>query len=106
MSDPILVQEQSGNITYNISGFKRIEIRDEAVEMRLVNQEAPGLFSIRAYFGHYGDGEAGIVLGRYLDYQGALTYYTALILKLAAGKTFISMLPGEDREIQDRGERD
>ena len=106
MSGCVLVQEQSGNITYNLTGFKRIEIKDEAAEMRLVNPEASGLFSIRAYFGIAGDGETGVALGRYLDYKDALTYYTALILKLAEGQTFISMMPGQDRELQDRGERE
>lgn len=47
-----------------------------------------------------------MVLGRYVDYKDALAYYTALIAKLAAGSTFISMLPGEDREMQDRAEQE
>jgi len=106
MDKPILVQEQGGNITYNISGFKRIEIVDDAAAIQQANPEAPELFSIRVFFGLDGSGAENIILGRYVDYKDALTYYTELIAKLASGSTFISMLLGEDREIQDRAERD
>lgn len=102
MEGIVLVQEQGGNITYNITGFRRIEIRDDASEMRLVNADAPDLYSIRAFFGTEGSGESGIVLGRYMAYQDAVAYYSDLILKIAAGDSFISMVPGKDRELPER----
>lgn len=102
MDRPILVQEQGGNTTFDISGFKRIEIQDDIAELRLIDPDvSEELFSIRVFFQHEGKGAQNVILGRYVDYKDALTYYTSLISKLAAGSTFISMLPGEDLEQQD-----
>lgn len=105
MDKPILVQEQGGNTTFDISGFKRIEIQDDMQALRLIRPEATEeLYSIRVFFEFEGRGAQNVVLGRYADYKDSLTYYTSLISQLAAGSTFISMLPGEDREMQDRAE--
>lgn len=107
MDKAILVQEQGGNTTFDISGFKRIEIQDDMEALRLIRPEATEeLYSIRVFFEFEGRGGQNVVLGRYVDYKDALAYYTALIAKLAAGSTFISMLPGEDREMQERAEQE
>lgn len=104
MRKPILVQDQGGNTTFDISGFKRIEIQNDMEAARLVTPEAEGLYSIRVFFDFEGRGAQNITLGHYADYKDALAYYTSLIGKLATGSKFISMLPGEDREVQDRTE--
>lgn len=101
MDKLVLVQEQGGNVTYDISGFRRIDIRDEAAELRQINPDTPELFSICVSFGLDGKGKH-VLLGRYIDYQDAFAYYTELVSKLASGSTFISMVPGEDLEMPDR----
>lgn len=99
------MQEQGGNTTFDISGFKRIEIQDDMQVLRLISPDATEeLYSIHVFFEFEGRGAQNVVLGRYADYKDALTYYTALISQLAAGSTFISMFPGEEREMQDRAE--
>ncbi len=51
MNKPILVQEQGGNTTFDISGFKRIEIQDDMQALRLINPDATEeLYSIRVFF--------------------------------------------------------
>lgn len=50
MDKAILVQEQGGNTTFDISGFKRIEIQDDMEALRLIRPEATEeLYSIRVF---------------------------------------------------------
>lgn len=99
----LLVQEQSGNITYDITGFKRIEIQDDLKSLHLINPESTEeLYSICACFNYEGTDGEKVVLGHYADYGDACSYYNDLIAKISAGNTFVSMVPGEDREIIER----
>lgn len=96
----MLVQEQSGNITYDITGFKKLMICDDLVELReLEIVENAALFSIRVSFQTEGDGKEGQVLGRYGDYQAAIQAYELLLNAIISGAEFFSMVPKRDREI-------
>ena len=96
----MLVQEQSGNITYDITGFKKIMICDDLAELRALDMVGEAaLFSIRVFFMLDGNEKEGYILGRYGDYPAAIQAYELLLNAIVSGATFFSMVPQRDREI-------